>query len=520
MLFRITLIEAVDQLLESRNYFRNWTAAKLTPGAVAAAVFGEGQVCKEFLERGIVDFGGLNEGAAWIGDAVDAAVFVVAERIAGGVLHVADEDVVPVAEVEGAVGCELVVDGAEVTVGGGEEVVAVSGLVAGFGVEDLMLFEAEEADGVSEDDVALDFVGEVAAGDEFEPGSGADALVFFENGRRFGAELSVVDFDGAGSHPVEVGVGSFEEEGLSEAVEGGAPGVGNGEAGSALEVVALRGVAEESAVGAADGAVGGFDVGMEKGAFAHVDGAGGIGAKGGDDVVGVVIVEAAEDDFADVYFVVVVGVLQEDEVVALGDVNSVVGDFESGGEVEIFGEDNFLVCFAIVVGVFVNEELVVWLGIAGSPMGVGGHGGDPEAALVVEGDLDRVGEVGEFFFGGEEFDFVAGCEGEGGNGIVAIEVFSGAVFTGRTVVGFDLGEGDGFGIGSGEIEGLALGGGPDRLVANGAHLFKFFEFGWVVLGAEGIVAATVDVDSVGDLIVFFPDPVFFEDGGLDFLVVF
>jgi len=70
--------------------------------------------------------------------------------------------------------------------------------------------------------------------------------------------------------------------------------------------------------------VGGFDVGMEEGALAHVDGAGGISTEGGDDVVGVVVVEAAEDDFAVVCFVVAVGVFEEDEVVALGDVDAVV----------------------------------------------------------------------------------------------------------------------------------------------------------------------------------------------------
>ena len=40
---------------------------------------------------------------------------------------------------------------------------AVFGFVAGFRVEDLVLFESEEANGVSEDDVALNLVGEVAA---------------------------------------------------------------------------------------------------------------------------------------------------------------------------------------------------------------------------------------------------------------------------------------------------------------------------------------------------------------------
>ena len=56
-------------------------------------------------------------------------------------------------------------------------------------------------------------------------------------------------------------------------------------------------------------------------------------------------------------------------------------------------------------------------------------------------------------------------------------------------------------------------GGPDGLIANGAHFLEFFELGRVVDGAERTVATTVDVNAVGDLVVFFPDPVFFEDGG-------
>jgi len=47
-----------------------------------------------------VDLCWFDEGACRVGDTVDAAVLVVAEGIARAVLHVADEDVVPVDEVE------------------------------------------------------------------------------------------------------------------------------------------------------------------------------------------------------------------------------------------------------------------------------------------------------------------------------------------------------------------------------------------------------------------------------------
>ena len=114
---------------------------------------------------------------------------------------------------------------------------------------------------------------------------------------------------------------------------------------------------------------------------------------------------------------------------------------------------------------------------------------------------------------GLEFDFVAWCGGKGGDGFLAVEVFGGAVFIAGVIVGFDFGERFGSGIGCGEVEGFTLDRGPDRLVAYGAHLLELLELGRVVHGAEGLVAAAINVDSVGDFVVFLPHPVFFVDGG-------
>jgi hypothetical protein len=62
----------------------------------------------------LVNLGGFDLGAFGICNAVDAPVFMVAERIACAVLHVADEDVVPVDKVERAIGRELEVNGTKV----------------------------------------------------------------------------------------------------------------------------------------------------------------------------------------------------------------------------------------------------------------------------------------------------------------------------------------------------------------------------------------------------------------------
>ena len=94
------MIKGSVPFLKDGEEFSRIAAAEFASCAVAGAGFGEGEVLEEFFEGGLVDFCGFDEGAGGVGDAVDASVLVVAEGIAGAVLHVSDEDVVPVAEVE------------------------------------------------------------------------------------------------------------------------------------------------------------------------------------------------------------------------------------------------------------------------------------------------------------------------------------------------------------------------------------------------------------------------------------
>ena len=48
-----------------------------------------------------------------------------------------------------------------------------------------------------------------------------------------------------------------------------------------------------------------------------------------------------------------------------------------------------------------------------------------------------------------------------------------------------------------------------------SHLAGLADFVRVVVGAEGVVAATIDVHAVGDFEVVVPKPVFFGDGGVN-----
>ena len=74
--------------------------AEFAAGAVAGAVFGELEILQEFCDRLAINWGGLDEGTGGIGDPVDAAMNVIAVGVPGIVLHVADEDVVPIDDVE------------------------------------------------------------------------------------------------------------------------------------------------------------------------------------------------------------------------------------------------------------------------------------------------------------------------------------------------------------------------------------------------------------------------------------
>ena len=151
-------------------------SAEFATGAIAGSVFGLLEVLEELGHGGAGDLGGLDERALGVGDAVDASAFTVAIRVTRVVLHVADERVVPVDEVERAVRREFEVDRAEVAVGGRDEVAVGLAGEAGAVVGLFAKTDAEESDRIADHEVALLRIGEVARGDEFCTRARAGAL--------------------------------------------------------------------------------------------------------------------------------------------------------------------------------------------------------------------------------------------------------------------------------------------------------------------------------------------------------
>jgi len=67
---------------------------------------------------------------------------------------------------------------------------------------------------------------------------------------------------------------------------------------------------------------------------------------------------------------------------------------EAVGKFEAIGEDGFLVSFPVIITVFEDENGVIGK-FTGTGDGVAGVASDPEAASVIEADLERVDEFGE-----------------------------------------------------------------------------------------------------------------------------
>ena len=91
---------------------------------------------------------------------------------------------------------------------------------------------------------------------------------------------------------------------------------------------------------------------MKKRAFSHVDGAGGIGTKCADRVMGIVIIEPTQHRLNDINLVITINIPKQHQMSAMCDVDSFGGELKSRGHMQTIGKDRFLVCFPVLIGVF------------------------------------------------------------------------------------------------------------------------------------------------------------------------
>ena len=344
------------------------------------------------------------------GDTPDAAVLLVAVGVAVGGLVVADDGIVPVGYVKRAIGSDAHLDGTEDVVFRLDEVgEQLGGIAAGL----LVVVEAVLLEGVavitSDDDAALHLVGEVAALEELHPDlfDGGEAEI---EGAGINGQIRADEPRGA---VIRADVGAALVEGLSVAGRDDAPAIrpGGGPLEEGIEVSGAGTVTPDS--GAVQGldAVGRLDARVNVVALTEPQFPAEAPVEAVDHLVRVSGAEAAEDEALPGGFAIAVGVLEMEQLGALGDVESAIAKFDPTGHEEALDEFFELIGLAIVVGVLADEDVIVGL-FAGFDLRVAEGAGDPEAAALVPAHLDGLDEA--IGLGGEKIHGEAFEDLEGG----------------------------------------------------------------------------------------------------------
>ena len=118
-----------------------------------------------------MNFCRLDQRAGRVGNAVDPAMLMISIGITGIVLHVSNQCILPIDDIERAIRCEFEVGGSKVQVLGNKKILSVFSSKSGVLIDDLMLLRSKLSDVVVNQNITLDFVREMPAGYEFDSGS-------------------------------------------------------------------------------------------------------------------------------------------------------------------------------------------------------------------------------------------------------------------------------------------------------------------------------------------------------------
>ena len=329
-------------------------------------------------------------------DAPDPAVLLVPVGMAQGSLVVPDDGIIPIGNVEGAVGAGLDIDGAEALVVRAPERIEQLALVSGPVGSDLQAID--EMGEVSRDhDVALQVVREGGGIDDLadhalDPGA-ADIERLMAV---FGVDHDRQEF----AHRVAVALG----EGFAPVSVRKTPGVLAAASPEGVQLHAPGPEAPDPVLIHAHDAPGRFHPGEIVQTLAEEKFSAGGPGEGIDVLVGVTGSEAGEENLTGIRPVVPVFIPQEEEILALSEIDSTVADRKSGGHVQAVCEDQRFVHAAIPVVVLQDEELVAG-GLGGESLRIDEGAEHPQAAPGTPAHRDGIGDA--IFLGRKERDFVA-----------------------------------------------------------------------------------------------------------------
>ena len=117
LVVRVALVECGQPRLERRDHVGTVVFAEFDFRQRPRVVLRHFEKFEQCRDRLAVDLRRLEKRPAFVGDAIDAAMLVIAIRIAQIVLHVADDRVAPIGEVECAIRPDIDLRRAEVRVG-------------------------------------------------------------------------------------------------------------------------------------------------------------------------------------------------------------------------------------------------------------------------------------------------------------------------------------------------------------------------------------------------------------------
>ena len=287
----------------------------------------------------------------------------VATLVAEVNLAMLDDRVVPVGDIDRAVGAHLHVDRPE------RHPLRVDEIGQLFtGEARALIGEPEAADAVGpkiiRDELALSIVGQMAAVDDLEAAVfRATRIHAVENPRRACCCLigraweAVID---------SLAAGAVGDERPAPAVEGMTPGV-DPAAGEDIERERLRSKPPDAARVEPADAAGRLNMTMDIDRLIEIEPGIGAIAKRVDDVVGVFRAEAGEHHPPAVGLAVAVGIGEVEKLGAVGDVHAAVARQHSGGHQETVGKHGVGVGPAVAIAVFKDRDGVVgdlaWLNL-------------------------------------------------------------------------------------------------------------------------------------------------------------
>ena len=382
---RVFQVQARDPLSERRRDLFRVAAGELALRLVARPALGRFEGGNDIRQRRIQERRRLHEGRRGRADPPDPAVRLVARRIAILVVLVADDRVVPVDDVDRAVGADLHVHRAEVPVAGVDE----------------RFFPLQgRPRTVGRDGEPLDAIRLVVADREMSPVLRRQVTTVevrdagVSAGRSDRAEAAPVSRRDLAERKMGYAARAVDAVDLAPFTERDAPGIPR-----AHEVVEkrvhlqqARTQPEEPGLVQVGGPPRGFDARFDAVALPHVQLAAGAPGEGTDRLVAIARSESAEQNAPGVGSSIAIRVLQKQQLAMVPDVDAAVAQFHCRRNAQALREDGRTLRDAVAVGILQHDDPVV-RDIPREDVRIRRRDGHVRAAGRVPANRNRVGEA-------------------------------------------------------------------------------------------------------------------------------